>query len=261
MGGPIIHCIGDSHVSFFSGEDVIQPVWPSASNDRLPRFKTYHIGATLAYNLPREGTRTRGREKLFEILSQNAPTGATVLLSFGEIDCRVHLVKQAQKNNTPIDEVVNDCLDQYFKVVADIAALGYQLIIYNAVLSRPRLRGVHRTKEDAYATYGTTEERNEAIRIFNAGAKKRCGMAGVFFLENIPHLTDRRGLIPTWYFFDSIHLSQRAMPVTLRELAAMFPALGLEIPAIPSASLMNRFGDWFTRRKTRLLKEFRKVFL
>lgn len=48
MNGEIIHCIGDSHVSFFGGLDRIQPVWPQRSDDRLPWFRTYHIGPALA---------------------------------------------------------------------------------------------------------------------------------------------------------------------------------------------------------------------
>lgn len=256
----MIHCIGDSHVSLFSGEDAIQPVWPAVSRDHLANFKTYHIGAALAFNLSREGTQTQGREKLFEILSTDVPDGATVLLSFGEIDCRAHLTKQAEKSNTPIPDVVDACLDEYFKVVGEIAALGYRVVVYNAVLSRPRVRGARRANDAAYTTHGTREERSEAIRIFNAGAKKRCVDSGVLFLENVPHLADRDGTISTWYFFDSIHLSQRAVPVTLRELAALIPTLGLEVPPIPPPSLFLRFADRFVRRKKRLLKEFRKVW-
>jgi len=256
----MIHCIGDSHISFFSGEDAIQPVWPDKSRDRLPWFRTHHIGAALAYNLPREGTRTQGREKLFEVLSGEVPDGATVLLSFGEIDCRMHLTKQAEKTNTPISEVVHSCLDEYFKTVGEVIALGYRVIVYNAVLSRPRVRSSRRFSDAEYATHGTLAERTESLRIFNSGAKDRCAKAGAFFLENTPHLVDRNGTIPAWYFFDSIHLSQRAMPVTLRELAALIPSLGIDVPPLRPPTLSRRLADWMARRRKRLLKEFRKVW-
>jgi hypothetical protein len=256
----MIHCIGDSHISFFSGEDAIQPVWPAASRDRLPLFKTHHIGAALAYNLTREGTRTQGREKLFEVISSEVPDGATILLSFGEIDCRMHLTKQAEKTNIPISDIVYACLEEYFRTVAEITALGYRVIVYNAVLSRPRVRGSRRFSDAEYATHGTIVERSETLRIFNSGAKERCAKAGVYFLENTPHLVDRSGTIPAWYFFDSIHLSQRAMPVTLRELAALIPSLGVEVPPLCPPTLSRRFADWIARRRKRLLKEFGKVW-
>lgn len=256
----MIHCIGDSHISFFSGEDAIQPVWPAASRDCLPWFKTHHIGAALAYNLTREGTRTRGREKLFEVLSSEVPDGATVLLSFGEIDCRMHLTKQAEKTDTPIADVVDLCLKEYFKVIAEIKSLGYRVIVYNAVLSRPRVRGSRRATDAEYATHGTIAERTETLGLFNSGARERCTQTGVFFLENTPHLVNRSGTIPAWYFFDSIHLSQRAMPVTLRELEALLPSLSIEVPPLCPPTLSRRFADWIARRKKRLLKEFRKVW-
>ena len=39
----MIHCIGDSHSCFFSGEDKIQPIWPEQSFDTLPYFRSYRI--------------------------------------------------------------------------------------------------------------------------------------------------------------------------------------------------------------------------
>lgn len=256
----MIYCIGDSHVSLFSGEDAILPVWPAASRNGLPGFQTHHLGAALAYNLSREGTRTQGREKLLRILSTEVPDGATVLLSFGEIDCRVHLIKQAQHTGKPLEKVVDLCLEGYFKAVEEVRSMGYTVIVYNAVLSRPRVRGIHRPNDEEYATFGTREQRSLAIRLFNAGAKRRCRGSGLYFLETIPQLADRNGLIPTWYFMDSIHLSQRAMPATLRELARLMPALELEVPPLPPATRSRQFTDWLSKRRTRLLKEFRKVW-
>jgi hypothetical protein len=47
----MIHCIGDSHSCFFSGEDKIQPIWPEKSFDTLSYFRSYRIGPSTAYNL------------------------------------------------------------------------------------------------------------------------------------------------------------------------------------------------------------------
>lgn len=256
---PPIHCMGDSHVAFFSGRDAITPPWPEPADDRLPWFKTYHIGAALAYNLTRTGTFAQGRERLMAILSQHVPAGATVLLSFGEIDCRAHLVKQAEQRGLPLEHVVDYCLDEYFKAVVEVAEMGFHVVVYNALCSRSRMGTDGKRKDGGYTAYGTCRERTRAVALFNAGAKQRCELHGMSFLETVPYLNDRRGQPPPWYFLDRIHLSQRAMPVTLRELAKLFPELGIDVPPIPEPTLPRRLADWLERRGRRVRRELSKI--
>lgn len=228
----VIHCIGDSHVSFFGGQDVIQPGWPERSDDLLSCFVTHHLGGALAYNLTRTGTQMRGREKLFEVLEQAVPPGGNVLLSFGEIDCRAHVLKQAAKRNVSIEAVVAECLEHYFQTVREAMERGFEVVIYNAVPSAiPRARKSGR--DDDYVAVGDWRQRNQAIRAFNAGAKQRCADCGAKFLETFPALVDEQGKAVSWYYFDAIHLSQRAMPLTLRALAELFPERSY--PSLPVA--------------------------
>jgi hypothetical protein len=251
--GDVIHCIGDSHVSFFSGQDVIQPGWPACSQDLLPYFVTHHIGPALAYNLPRVGTQTRGRECLFEVLEQAVPPQGKVLLCFGEIDCRAHILKQAARRNAPVAQVVDECLDSYFQVVREVQARGFEVLVYNAVPSR--LRSPRSTKrDDDYVVVGSWQERNAAVRLFNAGAKQRCQIGGTKFLENYPSLVDGADRTVEWFFFDTIHLSQRAMPLTLRGLAELFPNAGYPVLPLPQPSWSQKIFDRAAKRVRRWLK-------
>lgn len=256
---PTIHCIGDSHTCFFSGVDALQPLWPEPAPDLLPWFKTHHIGPALAYNLSRTGTRSGGRERLFEVLDHTVPAGAPVLLSFGEIDCRAHLPKQAALRGTTLASVVDDCLDAYFTVVAEVAARGHPVIVYNAVPSRARNRTKRRSEGDDYAAFGSARQRREAIHRFNAGAKSRCNGNTVRFLETHPRLCDRRGRGLAWYFLDSIHLSQHAMPATLHALADLFPEWRIDAPPAAAPTTTRRLADWLAKRTLRLRKELAKA--
>ena len=92
-----IYCVGDSHVSFFSGVNLIQPLFPEKSIDYYPYFKTARLGPALAYNLCEEGTQSLGREKLFDFL-QKRHVSDCILLSFGEIDCRAHIANKHTDN-------------------------------------------------------------------------------------------------------------------------------------------------------------------
>ena len=132
----MIHCIGDSHTSFFSGSNRIQPIWPKESNNKIPLFRTYHIGPTLAYNLCNSGTHTNGREKLFKII-EGINKNDFVLLSFGEIDCRVHIAKQAYLQNKSIDDIIKECVKRYFSVILKIKDFGYKIILWGVIPTSP----------------------------------------------------------------------------------------------------------------------------
>lgn len=256
---PLIHCIGDSHVSFFGGSDRIQPVWPDASHDCLPWFRTYHVGPALAYNLKQLGTQVGGREKLFYILANEIPQQSIVLLSFGEIDCRVHLLKQAETRIRPVEEMVAICLDRYFEVVQEIASQGHKVIVYNAVASRPKSRRFTKNEDTDYPTYGTQSARNRVIHLFNEGARARCKTEHFLFLDTPSTITDSSGSPLIWYFFDNIHLSQRAMPATLMRLSELLPDWKIPLLPVRHPGLNSRLADWLKRRSRRILKEISKI--
>lgn len=249
----VIHCIGDSHVSFFGGQDVVQPTWPEPALPELPWFRVLHLGPVLAFSLAKPDTTMRGRERLFEVLGQAVPPGSTVLLCFGEIDCRAHVLKQASRQGRPVAEVVADCLDSYFQVVREVQARGFAVIVYNAVptrLSTPR----QAKRDDNYVAVGSWPERNAAVRLFNAGAKQRCQVVGAKFLENYPGLVTAQDKTVEWFFFDAIHLSQRAMPLTLQALASLFPERNYPQLPLPRPSAGSRVLDRVAKRVRRWLK-------
>jgi hypothetical protein len=222
---PLIHCIGDSHVSLFSGYDKIQAAWPD-SQDRFSFFRNHRIGAVLAYNLIKPDSTSRGRERLFEKLDNAIPPESHVMLCFGEIDCRAHLLRQVERQQRPIESIVNDCLDRYFQVGLEVARRGHRLMFYNAPPSSRK-----RNKMKEFPTVGTCRERNHVTRLFNEGLKARADSEGFLFLANFDDLVTRSGLSPRSIFFDKIHLAQRAMVPTLRNLAKLFPDTDFPEPA------------------------------
>lgn len=258
----VIHCIGDSHCSFFIGADRIQPYWPADSINELPWFKSYHIGPALAHNLTKNGTTSRGREILFEILSSRVPKGAYVLLSFGEIDCRVHLVKQAHKKGVPLETVVEACLDEYFKVVSEVTAMGYRVIVYNVCPARKgtKFRSLdYKNAEIELVALGSWKDRNLATSLFNTGAKRRCQECGAKFLMNAQHITDRNGKLIPLYLMDAVHLSQRAMPATLDELIKICPELDIPPQIITPPSKSEIWSHFIKGRAARGVKELKKI--
>lgn len=222
----VIHCIGDSHVSFFSGEDKVQPLWPEKSTDKIPLFKTYRIGAVLAYSLSKYNTKLKGREIVSVLLDRGIPEEqrsiapkSNVLFCFGEIDCRAHFMKQSEMQGRPVDEIVEDCVEGYVDFIKGYHQLGYNILIWGPIPSA--VDGVKNNEE--FPFYGTNEERNRITKKFNESLKIKLSSINVPLVSIFESLVNEKGLTNPIYYRDSIHLSQRAMPLALSE----FEKLGL----------------------------------
>lgn len=208
----MIHCIGDSHITLFTGQDVIPPVYPEPSHDLLPEFQTYRLGAVLAYNLKETGHTSHGREKLLSALSTIA-AGSKVLLVFGEVDIRTQLIKQAKQQKKSIHWVVVRCVSRYFDVVQEVAN-DYQAMVW---ATPPQSMAEYSSHK--FPTIGTGQERNAVARLFNKKLERLCIEADIPFISVFDDVVSPENVSDMDYFFDSAHLSQKALPFALEALA------------------------------------------
>lgn len=208
----LIHCIGDSHVGLFSGFDYLQRSLPHPSKDRLPQFRVHRVGPGLAYNLPKENTTTRSRERMIEVL-HTLPRASKVMLCFGEVDCRSHLIKHAQTSGKSWEDVAKNCAERYLDGAEIVQKMGFELWIFNAI---PSSRYTKPGNE--YPTLGNCKERNQITAIFNKAVEEGCKKRRLIFIHNFPKLVTSSLLTKSIYYFDKVHLSQRALPLTLRSI-------------------------------------------
>ncbi len=220
----VIYCIGDSHASFFSGNDKIQPVWPDLSHDSIPAFKSFRLGPVTAYNLCKINSSTKGREKLFSVLD-TLLCPSNILLCFGEIDCRVHLLKQSRLQNRSIDDVVKECVERYLSVANEIRNLGHRVIVWAPIASTEN----GNIAEPEYQAFGTCEERNQLTRVFNLYLEKKTKLNNIGFLSIFESLLDKNDRTRFYYYSDQVHLSQRAMPKVIRKLKSNFREINIVI--------------------------------
>ena len=209
-------CIGDSHASFFSGEDKVQPQYPEPSQNHIPYLAGIRLGAVLAYSLHREHTQNQGREKLFEILSRTDPAATDIILCFGEIDCRFHLLRQAE-SRPPLEAVVADCADKYFQVIMEVRRLGFQVMVWNATPTS------YTETNPEYPNHGTHLQRNNCTRLFNRLVAERCEREQIRFIDIFDHLVDKRNYTKEYYLFDGVHLGQLAMAHFARLIRQQYP--------------------------------------
>lgn len=206
----MIHCIGDSHASVFSGKDEMQPIWPERSDDRLPYFRSYRIGPATAYNLFNK------IPVINEVLAtQVDKENDTVVFCFGEVDIRAHLIKQQQLQNKPMSELVEECVKRYSQALLYFYEQGYKIAVWTPIASWG--------DEKPYKgpSFGTNKERNVATILFLAFL--------ITYLSkyNIPILSIFSEMIKVdfnteTFFLDDwedchIHLSQNARSLILNE--------------------------------------------
>lgn len=213
-----IYCIGDSHINFFSGKNQIQASWPSPSLSYFPFFVPFRVGPVLAYSLSQLNTTNQGREKVFRIL-KSIPANSYVLFSFGEIDCRNHLIKQAKVQKKTINSLVVNCVDRYLDMLNEVKALGFKILVWNVL---PLCRQIS-SENSPYPTFGTQADRDRAIYLFNRELKKGCKRRNFKFVSIYDKVTTSQKKAKKSYYFDEIHLSQKAMPLTLNRLTSMIP--------------------------------------
>ena len=220
QGPPRIHCVGDSHTSFFSGQLEMQPRWPDRSHDLWPFFRSYRVGPALAFNLCRTGTRSKGRERLFKVLRRKVPAGERVLLCFGEIDCRAHLIRQSETRGVPVADLAAECVSRYFQVVREVRALNYQVMIWNVIPPT-----ITTCLDCEYPVAGTFEERMSVTRVFNSLLLKHCEQESIPFISIFDAILDASGIPDQRYFVDGIHLGPEAIALAVDAMKTVCPEI------------------------------------
>lgn len=211
----MIHCIGDSHVSVFSGLDKLSDGWPYPE-DSLPFFRTYRTGAYLAYSIG--DTNHVGYTTLKLILS-SIPKTETILLSYGEVDCRVHIVKQSEDQGRSIKQVAEEVVTRYSKTITLIRNDYEKVIVYTPVASSSCYNpNAAVSTENAYPHIGRPEQRNLATQVFSTTLKETFKDSDVIVLSIFDRIVDKNLLPVSSYFRDGVHLSQKAMPFILEAL-------------------------------------------
>lgn len=198
LNKPLVHVTGDSHVVPFRGS--------------MP-FLAHHLGAATAYNLNKKNSSTKSNERLFKVIEKLGKRDL-VMLSFGEIDCRIHIYYQYKKSNGKysMGELIDRTISNYGKVMAQLRERGVNFCIY--CVSPATNVG----NEYKYPFYGTAEVRSQINRMFNEKLKVFCQSNGYKFIDIYDRVSDKDGLMLKEYAGDEIHLNKKAVRLVRGEL-------------------------------------------
>lgn len=172
-----VHAIGDSHVLHMGGQ-----------------FHVHHIcddkgqGAT-AHNLLAESSSTNSKQKIDSLLKSIDSQSDILLLSFGEVDCRLHLNSTVGVANT---------VARYTAAIEGMVARGFRVIVHAVIGAVP---------QDAPDRLPVAD-RGWIVNEFNGQLSNWCKLRGVEMLW--PKTADALGVLHADCTDDGVHLNDKA---------------------------------------------------
>jgi len=187
----VIHVIGDSHTNKFRYKLL---------------FIVHHLGAATAFNLGEPQSTSNSNRKLFKILKKIKSERISVLLVFGEIDCRVHIYNQYQKkNNVPITDLIDIAVEKYCDVLGHLSKRRFNFFIHGIPPA---------TKQGNYYNYPTYAEpdvHKVIYKAFNERLKRKCEENNFNYIDIYPYVSDENGFIADKYNADDVHLTKNTV--------------------------------------------------
>lgn len=203
-GGPLAHVIGDSHTLAFK---------------RKYPFIVHHIGAATAYNLKKRESTTDSNRKFFAVLDKINKKRDAIVLSFGEIDCRIHIYNEYMKNNGKFTmaELINNTIINYGDVLKQISAMGVNFFVLGipAASRREGAPGVQ--------FYADSAMRSKINKEFNERLKKFCEWNNYKHIDIYSEVSDEKGFISEKYVADHTHVNDKSVKI-VREFFKKQPA-------------------------------------
>lgn len=205
--------MGDSHVNFFSGNELLtfQPigndinVCPTITSNP---FTVLHLGPCLAYNCNRTDTTSSFHEKAELLCNHFIKPGARILCSLGEIDLRVHVFPQSQKQNKSYQEIVDSILAEYLTFLISLKEKGYQVACWGPIASQQEICPM----DPDFPRNGSETERNMATAYFNEHLAILCKQHQIGYLSIFDQMvTSDMQTMGEYLSSDHCHLGQRAL--------------------------------------------------
>lgn len=216
--------LGDSHVNFFSGAELLSFIPMGHDVNTCPimeeqRFTPLHLGPCLAYNVDNPDASYNSMKKTEWLCENFIVPGSRIVCSFGEIDIRVHVLKQAELRRTSVESVIDDILEHYYTLLDRLKDRGYEVWCWGPIATQQDSN----EQDELFPHYGSEAERNKASKYFNDTLEKWCAGNGVGFMSIFEKMIDENFLTKTEYLSaDGCHLGQRARGLAEPEWKKLF---------------------------------------
>lgn len=200
----MIFSIGNSHSHYFSeSTDIVAP----ECHKQHPYFRSYSIGAAISYNFY-ENHLPRVKSLIRDTINPSK-NDYIMLCGFLEIDARWHLPKKISQTGLSIEEVVDECVNRYFRAIKELKELDYNVIVFG---SHPSTTGNH-NDDPSNPVWGDCLTRNKITKTYNSKLEQLCIEENIHYIDIFDYLIDKEtGLTNMNYYRDYTHLNFKSHP-------------------------------------------------
>jgi hypothetical protein len=187
----MIHCFGNSHINNFSNSNTLS--YFSKNSD----FVLYHLGPTISYNFYEHHF-----NKILQNISNVNKEIDYITIVSGEVDCRLHLPKQADIQKRTDYDIVVECLDRLFLCYSKLIEFGYKCVVYS---THPTTSYICPENKDYI--YDDMLRRNNICVIWNGVCLEKCKQLNIPFISFYDILVDSNNNTLMEYYLDYCHLN------------------------------------------------------
>lgn len=200
--------VGDSHGNIF---------------EHLEGFtvKLFLAGPT-AYNIAKENSTLKTKQKIADVLNSIDKQKDTLILSFGEIDCRIHIYYQHKKQSIPMSTLIDRTVEKYGAFLDQLRVLDVKFIVCGIPPAGHQENIVANPDgTPVYPWYASPDVQADIYREFNDKMKLFCQSRGYRYLDIYSKTVGPDGHILPEYAYpaDDTHLGPKAIPILLDLIA------------------------------------------
>lgn len=214
----MVHAIGDSHAHLF---------------ERRPGFMVHPLGdenaTPTAYNIGNPDGVHGWPSKCDMVLEKVDFANDLVVLSAGEVDCRVHINdRRIERGDQSPAAAIDETVDRYCKFLQELRSRGADVLVLG-------IPPAGRQEDNRFGAvhYASREERPNIFKMFNARLEARCQRLGLRYMDMYSPTVDGAGLISKKYAEDNdfrrhwgrheTHLNRGAFRFVLEYLEREYP--------------------------------------
>ena len=196
----MIYVFGNSHAHFFTNST---PSRSGEGENCSEHFRSFSLGPVIAYNFFEHHYPT-----MIQIMNNLPITEKDyVMIAVGEVDCRWHLLAQADKQKRDVTELTHECIDRFFRAHLHLKENGYNVIAWGGHPSTKNTFG--NVPEDP--VWGDCLTRNRVSLAWSDYLEKKSTEANIPFVSIIRDLINVDGITKMEYYIDYCHLDPKKL--------------------------------------------------
>jgi hypothetical protein len=219
--------IGDSQSLAWGGYLLVDKKYVGIS---FPAVKSHYVGPALSHDLLEDdGSPGKWGKKIFSLLPTFSSKATAVMLTFGGVDIRTRICKQAVLSKESLSDIVSKSVDRYLAFVALLREKTPLPIFLWGLLASPA--DFSESWNPEFPNDASEVERNIATLLFNDCLRERSkALKGVYFFGIAEETVDVFFQTKQNLFKDDVHLGPETFGKAISSFRDIVKENNLNLP-------------------------------